>query len=274
MRDRHLVDSRVNAFFSSVSGTNGQDQDQVPRMSLDADVPAAPAPLYARFSRRFRGIVVDWIIAMAVLFGAVAVAISVESDNFSRVLGFLVIAALLLYEPVLVSFTGGTLGHHFTNLRVVDDRSGGNVSFLKACARVVLKGVLGWYSFVILAATRRNQAVHDLLTRSTVQIRDPARARPGQYMTERAEPVVSGMPSRLRRAMVICVYLLLLFVIFVVVAGAMAATGLMSLNCLDKDYCSSVERMLNLASAAALLVMMAVVVALGWKGKLFGGRRA
>jgi hypothetical protein len=240
-------------------------------MTLDA---AASAPLYARFSRRFRGIVVDWAIAMAVLFGAVSVAISVESDNFSRALGVLVIAALLLYEPVLVSFTGGTLGHHFTNLRVVDDRSGGNVSFLKACARVVLKGVLGWYSFVILAATRRNQAVHDLLTRSTVQIRDPARARSGQYITERVEPVASGMPSRLQRTAVICVYLLLLFVSYLIVAWAMAAVGLTSRNCLYGNYCSGVERMLNLVTDVALLVMMAVVVALGWKGKLFGARKA
>jgi uncharacterized RDD family membrane protein YckC len=202
------------------------------------------------------------------------VAVSVESDNLSRVLGALVIATLLLYEPVLVSFTGGTLGHHFTNLRVVDDRSGGNVGFLKACARVVLKGVLGWYSFVILAATRRNQAVHDLLTRSTVQIRDPARARSGQYITERVEQVALGMPSRLRRAAVICVYWLLLFVSFLVVLAAMAATGLMSQSCVYKDYCSGVDRMLNLVTSAALLVMMAVVVALGWKGKLFGARKA
>jgi hypothetical protein len=241
------------------------------QMTLDA---AASAPLYARFSRRFRGIVVDWAIAMAVLFGAVSVAISVESDNFSRALGVLVIATLLLYEPVLVSFTGGTLGHHFTNLRVVDDRSGGNVSFLKACARVVLKGVLGWYSFVILAATRRNQAVHDLLTRSTVQIRDPARARSGQYITERVEPVASSIPSRLQRAAVICVYLLLLFVSYLIVAWAMAAVGLTSRSCLYGNYCSGVERMLNLVTDVALLMMMAVVVALGWKGKLFGARKA
>jgi uncharacterized RDD family membrane protein YckC len=124
-------------------------------MSAHSDTPAATAPRYARFSRRFRGIVLDWMIAMAILFGAVMLASVVQNDNFSRALGVLVIAALLLYEPVLVSFTGSTLGHYFTNLRVVDERSGGNVSFLKACARVAIKGVLGLYSFVILAATRR-----------------------------------------------------------------------------------------------------------------------
>ena len=87
------------------------------------------------------------------------------------------VTAVLLYEPVLVSFTGGTVGHHLTNLRVVDDR-GGNVSFLKACARMVVKDLLGWCSFVILMATSRNQAIHDLVTRSTVQIRDLAKALP------------------------------------------------------------------------------------------------
>ena len=134
--------------------------------------------------------------------------------------------------------------------------------------------MLGWYSFVILAATRRNQAIHDLLTRSTVQIRDPAKAQSGQYIIERIEPVTPGMPSRSQRAIVICFYLLLLFACSVIVAPAMAATGLMSHGCVYGDYCSGVDRMLNLITNAALLVMMAIVVALGWKGKLFGARGA
>jgi uncharacterized RDD family membrane protein YckC len=127
----------------------------------------------------------DWIITLIVIFGAVLLAATMSNDNFSRALGVAVVIALLLYEPVLVSCTGGTLGHYFTNLRVVDARDGGDIGFAKACARVAIKGLLGLYSFVILAATRRNQAVHDLLTRSTVQIRDPAKALPGQYITER-----------------------------------------------------------------------------------------
>jgi hypothetical protein len=241
-------------------------------MSIDAT--AAPTPLYARFSRRLRGIVVDWIIATTVIFGAVFAAVTMANDNFSRALGLVVIVALLLYEPVLVSFTGGTLGHYSTNLRVVDDRSGGNVSFLKACARLVIKGVLGWYSFVILAATRRNQAVHDLLTRSTVQIRDPVRARPGQYITERVELAASGMPSWMRRIVAICLYLLLLFVVFVVALNMVVATGWLSRSCLNEGYCSGGERVISLAPNVALLVMIAAVIALGWRGKLFGARKA
>ena len=174
---------------------------------------SATVPLYARFSRRLRAIFVDWVFAIAVAFGGLFIAIAIGSDSFSRVLGFVIVGAFLLYEPVLVSYTGGTLGHYFSNLKVVDDHSQGNISFLKAVARVATKFLFGWYSFIVILATRRNQAVHDLLTRSTVQIRDPANASPHQYITERADSQSADMPSRWRRIAVICVYLLLELVV-------------------------------------------------------------
>jgi uncharacterized RDD family membrane protein YckC len=244
-------------------------------MSAHSDTPAATAPRYARFSRRFRGIVLDWMIAMTILFGAVMLASVVQNDNFSRALGVLVIAALLLYEPVLVSFTGSTLGHYFTNLRVVDERSGGNVSFLKACARVAIKGVLGLYSFVILAATRRNQAVHDLLTKSTVQIRDLTKASPGQYVSERNDPADTNLPSRRRRVAVICVYIVLLFVGHLAVVIGLNAAGMMSNECVSNaSRCSAGARVFDTAAAVLILLLIALIIARGWKGRLLGARKA
>jgi uncharacterized RDD family membrane protein YckC len=244
-------------------------------MSAHSDTPAATAPRYARFSRRFRGIVLDWMIAMAILFGAVMLASVVQNDNFSRALGVLVIAALLLYEPVLVSFTGSTLGHYFTNLRVVDERSGGNVSFLKACARVAIKGVLGLYSFVILAATRRNQAVHDLLTKSTVQIRDLTKASPGQYISERNDPADRNLPSRWRRVAVICGYVVLIFVVHVAVVIGLTEAGLISDACVSNaSRCSAGGRVFDAAAAVLVLLLVALIITLGWKGRLFGARKA
>lgn len=210
----------------------------------------------------------DWIITLIVIFGAVLLAATMSNDNFSRALGVAVVIALLLYEPVLVSCTGGTLGHYFTNLRVVDARDGGDIGFAKACARVAIKGLLGLYSFVILAATRRNQAVHDLLTRSTVQIRDPAKALPGQYVTERAEPADANMPSGSRRVVVIFVCLLLIFV-----ADAVITPGSLSPACIDSNFCSAGERIVGLAAGVILLALTALMIALGWKGRLFGARK-
>ena len=216
---------------------------------------------------------VDWILALIVLYGALLLATSVSNDNFSRGLGILVVVVLLLYEPILVSRMGSTLGHYFTNLRVADDRDGGNIGFARACARSLIKAVLGLYSFVILAATRRNQALHDLLTRSTVQIRDPAKASPGQYIAERDE-LAAGMPSRWRRVAVTCFYLLLIGTVYVVIIGGLVVPGAISDACINRNFCSGGERILSLIFGAGLLGMCAVCIALGWRGRLLGARGA
>jgi uncharacterized RDD family membrane protein YckC len=241
-------------------------------MSSGTEMSPMPAPRYARFSRRLRAMLIDWILTLIVIFGAVWLAASVGNDNFSRGLGILAVVVLVLYEPILVSRMGGTLGHYFTNLRVADDRGGGNIGFARACARVVVKGVLGLYSFVILAATRRNQAVHDLLTRSTVQIRDPARALPGQYIAERTEFAAAGLPSRWRRVAVTCAYLLLTAVLYLFIVGYIVAPAAISNACLEGDFCSGGERILSLFIGAGLLGLCAVCITLGWRGRLVGAR--
>jgi uncharacterized RDD family membrane protein YckC len=242
-------------------------------MSLEAQAQTPLTPRYARFTRRLRGMVIDWILAMVLLFGTLLVASSLRSDHFSRALGIVVVIVLALYEPILVSLTGSTLGHYFTNLRVVDERDQGNVSFLKALARFVLKGLLGWYSFIVMTATRRNQAIHDLLTRSTVQIRDPARARPHHYITERADFQSPDMPSRLRRSAVICAYLLLVFLVYGLVLVAAVATDALSPGCIDTGYCSAAGKFLTIAWAVIWLAGSAACVGLGWRGRLLGARR-
>ena len=101
---------------------------------------------YARFTRRVQAVLVDTIIFMFILAGALAVAVSFASDSIARILGFTVAATWLFYEPLLVSLTGGTIGHYLYNMRVVDDR-GGNVGFLTAIARVLIKSLLGLVLF-------------------------------------------------------------------------------------------------------------------------------
>ena len=121
-------------------------------------------------------------------------------------LGFSVAASWLLYEPVLVSVIGGTVGHYVCNLRVVDNKTGGNINFFKAVVRTVLKAALGWLSFVTMGTTRRHQAIHDLVTRSTVQSATRAKAGAHHYGVEQTELSGAGMPSGIRRLIVIILY--------------------------------------------------------------------
>jgi len=85
---------------------------------------------------------------------------------------------LLLYEPVLVSATGGTLGHRWSNLHVVSERTGGNIGLGMAYVRLFVKGVLGIYSFLSMTLGERPLAIHDMASGSTVQIRDLEKSEP------------------------------------------------------------------------------------------------
>ncbi|MGV7219433.1 RDD family protein [Bradyrhizobium sp. UFLA05-112] len=241
-------------------------------MSLTTPV-TSDAPRYARCARRLKAILLDWMLAMALLFGAVALASNLQSDLIARVLGMAVVLILVFYEPVLVSRAGGTLGHYWTNLRVVDD-GGGNLTFRKAFARFAIKSLLSWYSFLTMMATRRNQAVHDLLTHSTVQIRDLAKATSSQFITERRELDDAAMPSRLRRALVTMAYLVLGGVLYVMALGALLQQGMLSSACLDRDVCSGGDRIVSFAAATVLLLALALVIGMGWRGRLPGARRA
>jgi len=230
-------------------------------------------PRYARFARRLRGMFVDWVLALLVIFGAILIAVTVGNEIVSRLLAIVVAIVLVLYEPLLVARTGGTLGHHYTNLRVVDDYTGGNLSLRTAFIRAAIKAVLGAYSFVVMLATQRNQAVHDLLTHSTVQIRDATRAEPHHFITERIELANTTMPSAARRVAVICAYLVATLAGYLAIFAIIVALGAMSDACIDNDVCSPAEKVLETVPGIAFLLMAALWIGLGWRGRLFGARQ-
>ena len=95
---------------------------------------------------------IDYIVISLLFAGALTVAVAFKSDSIRRIVGFSAAAIWLLYEPLLVSLTGSTLGHLYCNIRVVDNR-GGNISFAKAVLRTVLKTAFGWLSFLTMAVT-------------------------------------------------------------------------------------------------------------------------
>jgi uncharacterized RDD family membrane protein YckC len=122
------------------------------------------APLaYARFSRRFQAVAVDALVHGTTLIGLMSLLELLREHRefiggaFAGWLGF-----TLLYEPLLVSRRGATLGHTLARLRVVDLETGGNPDVTHAFARFWLKVTSGLIALVVMAVTRRPQALHDL----------------------------------------------------------------------------------------------------------------
>jgi uncharacterized RDD family membrane protein YckC len=230
------------------------------------------APAFARFLPRVRALFIDSIILLLVMAAALMIAVAMRSESIARPLGFTVVTFWLLYEPLLVSFAGGTIGHRRTNLRVVDDRTQGNVSFLKAVARTVIKGLLGWVSFVSMLTTRRVQAIHDLVTHSTVQVRDLALAGPSLYVHEREELSDPALPSRMRRMLVIGVYLGLACAIYLLALFGLFLAGVISNACVAYTRCSPRDDSIVTALAGCWGLACVACLWFGWRGRLYGAR--
>jgi uncharacterized RDD family membrane protein YckC len=241
-------------------------------MTADTQFPS-PASQYARFSRRLRAMVIDWALLMAAFVAFLFLAITLGNENLTRPIAIAILLAALIYEPLLVSLNGATIGHYLANLRVIDERHGGNPGFGKAVARMVIKLALGVYSFATMLTTRRHQALHDIITNSTVRIRDASRAAEHHYVEERTELDSPGMPSRWRRALIILVYVVIAFAAFAATLPLLVSMGHMTLACLDYGRCTAREQIIHAALQAASLVVGALIIWAGWRGKLFGARR-
>jgi len=247
--------------------------DASPIESVAAIPPAvdpSPATAYARLSGRVKAVLIDAAISAAVLVLLVIIASSTEDvPGTGRAFVILVIGWAVLYEPLQVWLFGGTIGHRRVNLRVVSDRTGGPPSFPVSFARFVIKGILGFPSFISMAFTRRYQAIHDLLTGTTVQLRDVSIAGDDDYLVERVpEFVTIEIPAtRSRRIVVILAY-----VVGAYLLSGLLSVGLVSNQCLSKGDCSTID---SANSRVISLVFFAGVLAIaiqGWRGRLWGAR--
>ena len=138
--------------------------------SLDPDY-----VLYARIWPRMKAILIDGFVLTGVFLAAAVVGANLAG---SGAVAFIVwVAFWILYDPLMVSRTGGTIGHHLQNLRVVSDRTGRHPSLVAAFIRNVVKGVLGLVSLLAMAGSSREKALHDWIAGTTVQARDARLAR-------------------------------------------------------------------------------------------------
>lgn len=214
--------------------------------------------------------ILDTIVLLAAFLAIVFAAAAADIDFAGRLAVVAVFGLLLLYEPLLLWRYGATLGHRWANLRVVAESTGGHPAFATAFVRFVVKAVLGLPSFILMALTRQHQALHDRIAGTTVRIRDLDRARDLDVAWERTDVELAppGMPSWVRRLVVIVIYVALSFLVLVLLS-----VGLVSQDCIMTETCTSGENLrLDIAGLVWLAVVALCIIA-GWRGKLFGARR-
>ena len=108
------------------------------------------------------GMYVLFLFAMTLVFSAF--------DNVpdeARMIGLIFI--FCLYNPLMVAFFGGTLGHKMADLKVVQKNDHSKYpSILPSILRFIIKSTIGFASLIFIITDDKNRALHDVITGSLV----------------------------------------------------------------------------------------------------------
>ena len=125
-------------------------------------------PTYPPIFLRIKAAFIDAVLIMMLLYTATVVFSMFETVNdIAKMNVFVFIFGL--YEPLMVSFLGASLGHLFCDLKVErDDNSNRNLSLPTAMFRFIVKSLLGWLSLLSITASSKKRAIHDVMAKSVV----------------------------------------------------------------------------------------------------------
>lgn len=126
---------------------------------------------YPSLVKRIQSSVIDFVVLMVVM--AIFAKISSLFVNFPTSFRIGLMASLILYEPICMSFLGYTVGNYVLGLRVrkVADESQ-NINIFQALLRYVVKLSLGWIAFLSIHSNDKKRAIHDFVA-GTVMIKLP-----------------------------------------------------------------------------------------------------
>lgn len=115
---------------------------------------------------RLKASVIDSIVIIF-LIGASTEVFEIFDDSsiYFKMLFFLLI---FLYEPIMVSLFGASIGHRMCKLKVCSDRTSKNLSLIKSIVRFLIKFMLGWVSLITISNNKQKKAMHDLVVNSVV----------------------------------------------------------------------------------------------------------
>jgi uncharacterized RDD family membrane protein YckC len=225
--------------------------------------------LFPRLLRRVRAFLIDSVLFITIIYSwMLSLPILAESHFLLKISALIV--PIMLLEPCLVAFTGGTPGHHIMGLRIRDASRDENIGILRATARAIIRTLLGWLSFIFVLVTQRHQALHDYFTSTVVVLRRPETLPARERFAPRTEDHIKFLyPSKVRRIVVIFLYMLLSFVTVSVLGAVM-----LSQECSTTNRCSPIENIIANVVGIIWLLCVGVAIVLGWRGLLFGCRRS
>lgn len=123
---------------------------------------------YATLLDRIKAYTIDTILIIILMYFISEVTASfTEVPNYVRVILFAFL--FVLYDPLFVSISGGTVGHTFIDISVrKEEHPSKKINFLSALIRFLIKITLGWLSFLTVTNNPKKKAIHDTIAGSMV----------------------------------------------------------------------------------------------------------
>ncbi len=123
---------------------------------------------YPPIFSRVKAAVIDAILIMMLMYTATMAFTMFDTINdIVKMIVFVFI--FVLYEPLLVSFLGASLGHLFCDLKVErNDENNKNLTLPVAMLRFLVKSLLGWFSLISVSRDNKKRAIHDMIAKSVV----------------------------------------------------------------------------------------------------------
>jgi len=222
---------------------------------------------FANYSRRIQAALLDGLFLLVIFICLIILASNVESQ-WIKVSMFLFVG--LLFEPLLVSTTGASLGHHYKGLRVEKDGSGRNLNLFEAILRFFIKSILGAFSLVFFLTTKRHKALHDMAVNSVVVMSQASIKKGIEGVSERVtEEVGYKNASKLRRLLIIALYT---FLVLIINGSIILMTN--SRECIDHNQCTMLENVIASVSGFVVIGLFFIIVYFGWQSRLWGARRS
>lgn len=117
---------------------------------------------------RVKALFID-VVIMLFIFTGTTLFIDTFGEIPNFVKGSITIFMFYLYDPILTSFTGSTLGHKIMKLKVRRYKDPEKrISLGQALLRFITKGLLGWFSFLTVTGNRHKRAIHDVASGSII----------------------------------------------------------------------------------------------------------
>ncbi|WP_296382723.1 RDD family protein [Winogradskyella sp.] len=125
---------------------------------------------YARLQNRIKAAVIDSIILFTVMYCTSELLNSFENISPSLRM-WLFILYFILYEPLMISVFGYTLGHFYCDIKVRRENDfNKKINFPLALIRFLFKACLGWLSLLTITGSEKGQAIHDSVVKSVVLV--------------------------------------------------------------------------------------------------------